>query len=88
MSYREVFKPSPEDNSDPGKIFYTITPDDVGKGVITTTAGHIRVTDVLDRVLPGDVGKRLYRVQNNAEDSWLWQAENNRQRDERLSREP
>ncbi|MGH9095623.1 MAG: hypothetical protein ACRDXE_10720 [Acidimicrobiales bacterium] len=43
--------------------------------------------DAIGRVLPGDVGKRAYIVRNDADDSWVLQVENDRQRDERLAKE-
>jgi hypothetical protein len=78
--------------ADPGRVFYTIRPEDVGKGIIDTEIGPIAVSDVLGRVQPGDVGKRLYRVPTDGglPDQpllWYWQAENNQQRDARLARD-
>jgi hypothetical protein len=85
MSAREVFgvKSAPPD---PGRVFYTITDADVRKSVIETEIGPIRLADVIGHVTPRDVGKRLYRVPcNDPEGGWFWQAENDRQRDERLA---
>lgn len=86
--YTEVFAPSADDPRDPGRIFYTITKADVGKGTITTTAGPIHLSGVIGRVLKIDVGKRLYRVPcEDPAAGWIWQCENDAQRDARLARE-
>jgi len=84
--YREVFKPEPDAPRGPGRIFYTLTPEDVGKRIIKTTAGPVNVGDVIGAVLPIDIGKRLYHVPNEAGDMWIWQCESNDQRDARLAR--
>lgn len=85
--YREVFRPAEGQPGDPGKIFYTITEADLGKGTLPTTAGPIHVADVIGRVQAIDVGKRLYRVQcDDPAAGWIWQCESDRQRDERLGR--
>ena len=87
MSAREVFgvKAAP---ADPGRGFYTITEADVRKSVIQTEIGPISLGDVIGHVLPGDVGKRLYRVHvNDPAGGWIWQAENDGQRDARLAAE-
>lgn len=81
---REVFEPESA-APDPGRVFYTIKPEDVGKGVLRTSIGPIHLGGVLGKVLPDDVGKRLYRVQMNDKSGWIWQAENDRQRDARLN---
>ena len=84
--YTEVYRFEP--TQDPGHVFYTITAEDVGKRSIRTAAGTISVTDVIGQVLAGDVGKRLYRVPcDDPAAGWIWQAENDKQRDERLARE-
>lgn len=86
--YREVFKPDPGvATHDPGRIFYTVTADDVGKGVIGTTHAVISLGQVLGRVQPVDVGRRLYRVRCNDGESWIWQAESLSQRADRLRQE-
>lgn len=82
--YREVFRQ--DERRDPGRIFYTITAADVGKAFIPTEVGAITLADVIGRVLPGDVGKRLYRVPAEAGDSWIWQCENDGQRDARVAK--
>jgi hypothetical protein len=82
---REIFKPSPGEPADPGRVFYTITTDDIGKRFIKTTIGTIELGSVIGYVQPGDVGKRLYRVPNDADDSYIWQCENDAQRDRRLA---
>jgi hypothetical protein len=86
---REVFKPQPGEPGDPGRVFYTITPDDVGKRVITTTIGPVDVGNIIGAVLPIDVGKRLYRVPcKDPSALWFWQCESDSQRDWRLARNP
>jgi hypothetical protein len=74
---------------DLGRVFYTIRPEDVGKGIIDTEIGPISVHDVLGRVQHLDVGRRLYRVpaDGGAEGqpvTWYWRAETNKQRADRL----
>jgi hypothetical protein len=83
---REVFKPAASYGDAPlHDVFYTIVAEDVGKfAVIETTVGVIPVGQVLGRVLPGDVGKRLYAVLTQDKLHTVWEAENNLQRDERL----
>lgn len=81
---REVFKPD-DSQPDPGRVFYTITAEDTGNRYIKTTAGIIDLQSVIGYVQKGDVGKRLYRVPGDSGDWWLWQAENDAQRDKRLS---
>jgi hypothetical protein len=89
MIMKEVFKPTPDEPADPGRVFYTITADDVGKTVIITTIGAVYVRDISGGVHEGDVGRRLYRVPVNGEPViWIWQAENDAQRDARLARTP
>lgn len=90
--YREVFKPAEEESTDPGRIFYTITREDIGKSSIKTMAGVIGLSDVIGYVQRIDVGKRLYRVPTNGgiegqPVSWIWQAESDTQRDARLAKE-
>ena len=90
--YREVFKPEPGESRDPGRIFYTITADDVGKRVIRTTAGPVNAGDVIGAILPIDVGKRLYRVPTDGgiegqPVSWTWQCESDGQMITRQRRE-
>jgi hypothetical protein len=84
MSYREILKAKTP--TDPGRVFYTITAADVGKAVIMTEIGAINVCAAIGRVMHCDVGKRLYRITGRLSGEWLWQAENNKQRDERLGK--
>lgn len=81
----EVFKPE-EMGPDPVHgVFYTLTDLDVGKSTsIRTTAGSIPVSEVLGRVLRGDVGKRLYAVLSDDKTRTVWQAESDDQRDARV----
>lgn len=81
---REIFRSAAI--SDPGRVFYTITDDNIGKRIIGTEIGVIYLGDVIGYVQPDDVGKRLYRVPNEAQDHWLWQCESNSQRDARLAK--
>jgi hypothetical protein len=80
--YREVFKlvSAPPD---PGAVLYTITSEDVRKTRISTTAGDIPVVEFMGRVVPDDVGRRIYRVPFGEE--WIWQVENSSQRHLRLA---
>jgi hypothetical protein len=81
---REIFEtPAPRD---PGRVFYTIRRADVRKIILRTEIGPIYLTNVIGYVLPVDVGRRLYRVLNEAGDSWLWQCESIAQRDQRLAK--
>jgi hypothetical protein len=87
---REIFKPAPGEPADPGRVFYTITPEDAGKVVIITEIGPIHVRDIMGRVRVTDVGTRLYRVPTRTPSgkdglTWFWQAENDAQRDARLT---
>lgn len=85
---REVFRPEPKpEELVSERVFYTITRDDVRTTLIKTTAGMVNVGDVIGKVQARDVGKRLYRVPADAGDSYVWQCENDQQRDERLARE-
>ena len=80
---REVFKPAGPP-PDPGRVFYTVQPDDVGKTRIETTAEVIPVFAFLGYITKADIGRRLFRVASSAGDRWLWQAESMGQRDKRL----
>lgn len=68
----------------PGRVFYDIRPEDVGTTVIETTEGRIYVSTCLGRVIKEDIGRRLYRIQTLDETGWIWQAENDVQRRDRL----
>lgn len=87
MGYREVFETTDKTSTDPGRIFYTIRREDIGKRFIRTPEILIQLADVIGYVQPADVGKRLIRVQNNAKDSWFWVCEGDAQRDKRLAAE-
>jgi hypothetical protein len=54
--------------------FYTLTAADVGKRTICAFGRTRMVSDFLGRVLPGDVGKRVYLIDG------ILQAENDEQR--------
>ena len=77
---REVFKL--HEPAEPAQgVHYTITRDDVGRSaVIVTTAGAIPVSEILGKILKGDVGKRFVYA------GTVWHVENDKQRDERLGR--
>lgn len=81
---REIFPPKPQESTDPGRVFYTIRPEDKGKRVIETEIGKIPVWEFIGYVMRCDVGKRLYRVPNNAGDYWFWQMENHVQYENRI----
>lgn len=72
---REIYTVVPGEAPDPGRVFYTIRREDVGKSVLNTEIGPIHVTEFIGRVLYSDVGKRIYRTPNNAGDMWFWQIE-------------
>jgi len=81
-SYTEVFKPAPP--ADPGRVFYTLAEDDIGKGLIHTTAGVIYASSVMGKVQDHDVGRRLYRVPTSDPGIWIWSVESDLQREARL----
>jgi hypothetical protein len=85
--YREVFRPE-AGKADPGRVFYTITTEDVGNRFIQTTAGVIELGSIIGYVLKQDVGKRLIRVPRDDPRGagWTWQCESDAQRDARLAR--
>ena len=84
---REVFKPRDGQRLELGRLFYTITADDIDRRQIRTTECVIPVGDVIGYVQRQDVGKRLYRVRcDDPAGGWIWQCESNQQRDERLER--
>ncbi len=68
--------------------YYTITHGDIGKPAITAFGHAWTVTDWIGRILPGDVGKRVYRVSNDDDlgQSYILQVENNEQRDARIAK--
>lgn len=63
-------------------MFYVLTADDVGKPFLRCLGNTWAVSGFMGRILPGDVGKRVYRVlpQN------ILQVENDEQRAARLAR--
>jgi|SRR5215471_14224070 len=88
---REIFAPKDPADTDPGRVFYTIRPEDVGKGTIPTEIGPIHLVNVIGRVMSCDIGKRLYRMPAGADPdgrvAWVWQCENEEQRNTRVARE-
>ena len=69
-----------------GIQFYTITPADVGRAHLRLWDQTWSMAGVLGRILPGDVGKRLYRVPMHDRSGYILQVENNEQRAIRLRR--
>lgn len=91
MRYREVFKPARNAPDAPGRVFYTIAPEDVGRrtAIKLENGLHVDIPGTLGYVQEQDVGKRVYRTQHaDPAAGWFWQSENNEQRDARLAREP
>jgi hypothetical protein len=84
---REIFKPQPDEPADPGRVFYTITAEDVGCRVIVTDIGPIIVGDFIGAIQPADVGRRLYRVPVPDTSQWVWQCESDDHRFRRQMRE-
>lgn len=66
------------------KLVAEITQEDVGttKATRVNGTGQVHVKDLLGRVLPLDVGKRIYRVNG------ILQVENQEQLEKRLGRKP
>ncbi len=62
-------------------LFYTIAEGDIGKPTISAFGKTWTVTDWIGRILPLDVGKRVYMRGHPP----ILQVENNEQRDKRLS---
>lgn len=62
--------------------YYEIQLSDVGKAYIFAFGRHWSVTDFFGRILFGDIGKRVYRVRDNAGEYCL-QVESDQQRDKR-----
>lgn len=71
-----------------GPGYYTITADDVGKRFLDAFGKHWPLGDVLGYVQRIDVGKRIYRLRDNAGVRDFLQVENNEQRDARLGGQP
>lgn len=69
-----------------GRLFYTLESTDIGNSLLEAFGRKWRVSDFLGRVLPSDVGKRVYRVLTNAGDSYILQVENDLQKAVRLAR--
>ena len=68
---------------------YTIKSDDIGKTVIkikcnccNTIKHYISITDLMGKILPCDIGKRIYEVSKG-----IYQVENDEQLNLRLNRE-
>ena len=66
--------------------FYEIGPRDVGKATMRAFGGIIRAVDFIGRVLPCDVGKRVYAFAN-VNGGYTLQVENDSQRAARLAKE-
>jgi hypothetical protein len=67
--------------------FYEIGPHDVGKATLHMFGGMVPADAFIGRVLPCDVGKRVYAVATIGGDYTL-QVENDSQRAARLAKEP
>ncbi len=67
--------------------FYTLRRSDVGRKTIKAFGRVWLTAHFIGRILPGDVGKRVYRVGLLPSEQFL-QVENDEQRDQRLKREP
>lgn len=80
---REVFAARPPVKPPVHDVFYTITKADVGCNSIRTSVGVILVSEVMGRVRPGDVGRRLVAVLSDDQTSTVWQAESQAQRIDR-----
>jgi hypothetical protein len=68
---------------------YEIVASDVGRATIHAFGRPWQVSTFLGQVLPGDVGKRVYRTRDHADVSDVsdvLQVENNEQRDRRLNK--
>lgn len=64
---------------------YTISQEDVGKPWIMAFGKTWQVLDFMGRILPGDVGKRIYRVPcNDPTANSILQVENDASRDARV----
>lgn len=59
--------------------FYTLTENDVGRAAVRAFGKVWMASTFIGRVLPGDVGKRVYQVGD------IVQVENDQQRDARLA---
>ena len=66
--------------------FYEIGPHDVGKATLHMFGGPVQASAFIGRVLPCDVGKRVYAVATVGGD-YVLQVENNTQRAARLAKE-
>lgn len=67
--------------------FYTLMEGDVGRAPLYAFGRAWSVGDFMGRILPGDVGKRVYRAPMNDGSGYVLQVENDQQRDARLARE-
>jgi hypothetical protein len=61
------------------RYLFTIEPHHIGKSWIKVGTHGYSVSGFLGRVLPGDIGKRVFRVNG------ILQVENDQQRDARLA---
>ena len=66
--------------------FYTIGPADIGKAALHMFGSPVQASAFIGRVLPCDVGKRVYAVATIGGDYTL-QVENDSQRATRLAKE-
>lgn len=72
------------------EFFHTITTDDIGKLNIGQKRCHecghnlsfdasAYIPDFMGRIMPQDIGKRIYRVRDDADARWVYQVENDAQ---------
>jgi hypothetical protein len=66
--------------------YHTLTREDVGRAVLDLWGRKWSVQSFMGRILPGDVGKRVYRVPMDDRSGYILQVENDSQRDTRLAR--
>lgn len=66
--------------------FHTLTREDVGRTILHLWGKGWLVSGFMGRILPGDVGKRVYRTPMDDRSGYILQVENDAQRDERLAR--
>lgn len=88
---REVFRLEPGEPADPGRVFYTITADDIGSRHIDTTIGTIHLRESIGEVNESDIGRRMFRVPMSVltpgAKGWTWIAEAGHRRAARLADE-
>jgi len=69
------------------KLIHTIVNSDVGNslsGPLAKKIGMMGIANMMGKILPCDVGKRVYAVTCDDGETIIYQVENNEQRDTRL----